>query len=65
MTPEQLKSWRLSRGLTQFDAATLLGVKERYYQYAEAGCTSAGKVIAVIPPRIELAIIKADRAEAG
>jgi hypothetical protein len=55
MTPDDLVKWRLQMDWPQPKAAEALGLSQRFYKYLEAGTTSRGRPIAVIPKDIEVA----------
>lgn len=55
MTPAQLIEWRQGHGLSQQDAAHLLGMALRPYQYREAGATRGGYRVPRVDRLIELA----------
>ena len=48
MTPAQLKQWRLDKGLAPPQAAELVGVKTRAWQYWEAGERNVSEPIVII-----------------
>lgn len=54
MTPQQLKDWRASLGLSQRKAASSLGISERMYIYYEKGRREDGRA-APIPRTVALA----------
>ena len=53
MTPADLKRWPKSRGLSQSEAASTLGLKRRMLQYYESGERDGRPV--VIPRTVRLA----------
>ena len=56
MTPAQLVDWRKAHGFSQQDAAAMLGMSRRPYQYLEGGETRGGFRPPTIPRTVELAI---------
>ena len=63
MKAKELKAWRKRLGLKQREAALLLGVKKRVFQYYEGGMRGDRKVR--IPKAIELACYALDRGVTG
>ena len=55
MQPEEFKKWRKSLGLSQKNAAEMLGLKIRIIQYYEKG--KKGKKTINIPKYIQLACV--------
>lgn len=53
MTPERLKAWRRTLGLTQAEAAQRLGLRRRVLQYYESGIRNGQPV--AIPLTVRLA----------
>ena len=47
LEPEQLKAWRLQLSLSQAQAASLIGISHRHYNYLELGHTPVSKMIAM------------------
>lgn len=55
MTPDELKQWREAMGWTLVQAAAMLGIGLRAYNYLEEGVTSGGNPRQTIPRVVELA----------
>lgn len=65
MTPTDLRTRRVALGLSQWEAATALGISERQYQYLEAGKRGSKRAVTEIPTVYALAWREVERQRQG
>lgn len=65
MTPEQFREWRLRMGLTQAEAAELLGKSRRWVQMVEGGHLPATRILDLACAAIERDLAESDPRNGG